>query len=196
MARSEQPVTDGAEVCAVATRSADPAPQERHWHACYTRSRHEKKVAQYLDARGFETFLPLVDKERQWKDRVTIVPFPLFPSYVFARIATTELHPVLATPGVSTIVRSDGKPARIVEDEIENMRLFAERLRGNERVVAEPVPYVAVGEPVRLMEGPFQNLEGVVVEHRGRRRILVGLTALRQGFEVDVPLDRVKQIRR
>ena len=53
------------------------------WYACYTRSRHEKRVAERLRQRGHTVFLPLVERVRQWHDRKKRVPWPLFPSYVF-----------------------------------------------------------------------------------------------------------------
>src|SRR5271163_1703459 len=61
------------------------------WFAVQTRPRHEKKVSAELQEKGVNAFLPLVSSTRQWSDRSRVVEMPLFPQYVFVRIAQT-LH--------------------------------------------------------------------------------------------------------
>ena len=159
--------------------------REARWYACYTKARHEKRVDAQLRERGIETFLPLVTRVRQWKDRRKEVEFPLFPSYVFGRFALTESHRVLSVPGVSTLVKADGRPMWIEEDELENVRLFARALTVG-KVEPELRPFFAVGEWVEVLDGPFAGVKGVVEQQRGRRRLLIGLKAIGQGLEVDV----------
>ena len=159
--------------------------REPRWYACYTRARHEKRVDAQLRERGIETFLPLVMRVRQWKDRKKEVEFPLFPSYVFGRFALTEAHRVLSVPGVSTLVKANDRPVWIEESELENVRLFARALTvGKEE--PELRPFFAVGEWVEVVDGPFAGVQGVVQQQRGRRRILIGLKAIGQGLEIDV----------
>lgn len=158
---------------------------EARWYACYTRSRHEKQVEGLLARRGVESYLPLVPRVRRWKDRKKTVPWPLFPGYVFGRFSLGEVHTVLATPGVSTIVRVDGRPTPIPDAELENVRVFAEAAA---RMELEPkvVPLPRKGEWVRIVEGGLRGVEGRVVDRRGRHRLLVALHAVGRGLEVDV----------
>src|SRR5690606_40750118 len=46
--------------------------------------------------------------------------------------------------------------------------------------------FVREGDWVRVVAGPFRGVIGIVVERRGRRRILAGLGAIGQGLEVDI----------
>jgi transcription antitermination factor NusG len=164
-----------------------PAPQlyeAPHWFACYTRARHEKRVTEQLGERGFETYLPVVSKERQWSDRRKLVEFPLFPGYVFTRFTLAELHQVLTVPGVATVIRNNGVPSPVEEGDLENVRRFVRALQETGEI-PDLQPLVP-GQPVRVMRGPFAGVEGVVVERRGRRRVLVGLTTIGQGMEIDV----------
>jgi transcription antitermination factor NusG len=165
---------------------------ELRWYACYTRARHEKQVERALAGHRVESYLPLVEWERQWKDRRKRVAFPLFPSYVFARFAWRDVHEVLTTPGVSTVVRMDGRPAPIPDDDLENVRRFTRALTET-GIDPTPQPFVRAGQRIRVMDGPFEGVEGVVVERRGTRRVLVGLSTIRQGFEVDLD-QRVLQL--
>jgi transcription elongation factor/antiterminator RfaH len=161
------------------------AHDERRWFACYTKARHEKRVAQTLEERGFESFLPIVREERQWKDRKKLVEFPLFPSYVFGRFSISEVYAVLSIPGISTIVRMQGQPVPIRDEDIANVRRFALAL-SNTGIQVEAVPFIDAGQRVEVVDGPFCGIEGFVVERRTRRRVLVGLEAIGQGLEVDI----------
>jgi transcription antitermination factor NusG len=182
----------------VNTRNERAAAPKR-WYACYTRGRHEKRVAALLEERGFEVFLPVVPRERQWHDRTKVVEFPLFPSYVFSRFSLDAVAEVLGVPGATTIVRFDGRPAAIPDEEIANVRRFAAAL-AEAGVEPEPVPMVEVeaGEAVRVVSGPFRGVEGVVLEGRGGGRALirVGLRAIRQGLKVEVDARSLQVIAR
>jgi len=166
---------------------------ETRWYACYTRARHEKRVDRMLSDRGIDTYLPLVRRERRWKDRKKMVEFPLFPGYLFGRFSLDDLHRVLDVPGVSTVVRMNGLPVPIREEELASVRRFAAVV--SERGEApEPEPLVAEGQRVRVVAGPFKGVEAIVEEVRGRKRVLVGITAIRQGFEVDIPVKSLQAI--
>lgn len=166
--------------------------REAAWYACYTRVNQEKKVARLLTTKRVEHYLPLIDRARQWADRKKVIPWPLFPSYIFVRVPAERFDTVLTVSGVANIVRIDGKPSPISGDEIRNIAQFAERLS---RLGLEPAaePFEA-GQRVRITSGPFDGLEGVVVERRGRKRVLVGLPSIRVGFEVDVGKSALRPI--
>ena len=166
-------------------RTFDPFTEAR-WYACYTRARAEKQVAKSLEDRGIASYLPVVNRERQWKDRKKVVPFPLFPSYVFGRFTLQDIHAVLRTRGVATTVRtSGGQPSPIVDDEIENVRRFATAI-ATTGLEPETRPMLMEGQKVRVIEGPFEGVEGIVIESRGRKRVVVGITTIGQGLEVDI----------
>jgi transcription antitermination factor NusG len=159
--------------------------KQPHWYACYTRARHEKRVCRMLSERGFEMYLPLIERESQWKDRRKVVSWPLFPSYVFGRFGATDMHRVLSVPGVSTLVKANGRPAPIPDEELENVRRFVAALK-TAGVEPERRPYLAEGEWVEVTSGPLEGVRGVVVKSRGRRRVVIGLQAIGQGLEVDI----------
>jgi transcription antitermination factor NusG len=161
------------------------AAVNRRWYACHTRSRAEKQVDRLLVQRGIESYLPLVPRKSQWKDRKRVVRWPMFPGYVFGRFALAEMHHVLTIPGMATVVRVNGQPVAIRAEEIENVMRFARAL-ANEPVEAELRPYIAEGQWVRVTDGPFEGVAGIVIERRNRKRVLIGLEAIGQGLAVDI----------
>jgi transcription termination/antitermination protein NusG len=169
------------------TLMPDPGspPVEPRWYACHTRARHEKKVDALMRERGIECYLPLMPVVRQWKDRRKLVLWPLFPGYVFARFTLEDAVSVLSIPGVAALVRTGAQPVPIPADELDNVRRFAAAL-AESGLEAELVPALDRGQRVRIREGAFAGVRGIVLERRGRRRVRVGLDAIGQGIEVDI----------
>lgn len=159
------------------------------WYACRTRARAEKKVDARLAGHGFETYLPLVERERQWADRKKVVPFPLFPGYVLARFDLTRLGAVLRVPGLVTVIRVNGYPTPIRDDELDSVRRLV-RGANETGVLPSAADWLEPGEAVKVVDGPFEGMRGVLVEARGRARVLVKLSTIQQG--VSVELDRAK----
>src|SRR6266852_464107 len=75
-----------------------------HWYAAYTSANHEKRVAVQLKERAVENFLPLYESVRRWKDRRMKLQLPLFPGYVFVRLALRDRLRVLQIPSVVRLV--------------------------------------------------------------------------------------------
>lgn len=164
------------------------------WRACYTRSRHEKKVSERLERAGFEVFLPLVDQKREWHDRATIVEMPLFPSYLFARFDGCQLGQVMRTAGVATVVRFHGRLAAVPSHEIENIRRQVSGLDVSGHPL-ERRPALEDGDRVRVVERPFEGVEGIVAERRGERRVLVGGSeTLGQGLKLELSVPSLEAV--
>ena len=67
----------------------------RLWFAVYTAPRHEKQVAQHLQYKFVDHFLPLYEVVHQWKTGPARVQLPLFPGYLFVHIGAAERRRVI-----------------------------------------------------------------------------------------------------
>lgn len=168
--------------------------RDPRWYACRTRARAEKQVNRLLGAAGLETYLPLVVQDRRWADRTKRVEFPLFPGYVFARFALTELHPVLGTRGVVTVVRVNGYPTPIREEELESVRILVDAANRTGRLPS-PADLLELGQEVVVVSGPFGGMRGLLVEFQGRSRVVVRLSAIGQAVSVEMPRDWLRPVR-
>src|ERR1700693_6015046 len=92
---------------------------EPHWSAAYTCANHEKRVTQQLEKRSVEHFLPLYESVRRWKDRRVRLHMPLFPGYVFVKLALRDQLQLLQIPGVVQLVSFNGRPAPLPQEDIE-----------------------------------------------------------------------------
>ncbi len=160
---------------------------EPRWYAAYTCANREKRVAEQLVGRGVEQFLPLYDSARRWKDRRVRLQCPLFPGYVFVRLALKDRLEVLQIPSVVRLVGFNGQPSPLPENEIASIRNFlAEGHR------TEPHPYLHVGRRVCIVRGPLEGLEGILLKRKNNLRIVVSLDLLQRSMAVDVGMADVE----
>jgi transcription antitermination factor NusG len=160
------------------------------WYAAYTASCLEKRVAEHLAMRQIESFLPLYRLPRKWKNGCNVeLDRPLFPGYVFIRVASTERVRVLEVPGVLSIVSRGRVPEPLPNEIVEGLRNTL-HLRN-----VEPHAYLAVGEQVSICAGPFTGLSGIVLRNIGKLRVVVTLKLLMQSVAVEVNLEDLEPVR-
>jgi transcriptional antiterminator NusG len=159
------------------------------WFAVIVKPRFEHAVSQLLAQKGYEQFLPLVPKLREWSDRKKIVHFPLFPRYVFCRFRFDQRAKILSTPGVSRIVSFGSQPCPIPDEEIESLR----------RAASAPTPlipckYLPTGQRVRIRSGPLEGAVGVFVQSKAGSRIIISVHLLQRSAYVEIDSNRVEPI--
>jgi len=159
------------------------------WCAIYTRHQHEKAIAQILSAKGLEVFLPLYSATRRWKDRTMHLSLPLFPCYLFLRGMKERRLEVVTTPGIVSILTVNGEVATIAESEIESVRRVVEW--GNR---VEPHPFLRCGDRVRVICGPLQGLEGILVRKKNLCRLVLSVEILERSAAVEVDVSAVERV--
>ncbi len=153
-----------------------------NWYAIYTRSRCEKKVAKLMTRDGIQVYLPLRKTIRQWSDRKRLVEVPLFNSYLFVYSLPELIINVLQVDGAVYVVKFSGKPAIIPETQIENLKIL---LNSCSEFDISTEDFIA-GERVEITEGALCGINGVFVEYRGKKRVLIRLDALNQNLVIEV----------
>jgi transcription antitermination factor NusG len=140
-----------------------------------------------LVQRQIETFLPLYRTTRRWKKSLPVdLELPLFPTYVFVRIAREARGAVLGVPGVLSIVGSAREAWTLPDFEIEALRsgLLERKI--------QPHPYLAVGERVRIKAGVMAGVEGVLVRKKNDFRVVLSLDAIMRSVAVEVDADDIE----
>src|SRR6266566_5836374 len=162
---------------------------EPRWYVAHTSANHEKRVTQQLLQRSVEHFLPLYDTVRRWKDRRMKLQLPLFPGYVFVRLALRDRLMVLQVPGVARLISFNGKPAALPDKEIEALRTgLVAQLR------AEPHPYLTVGRRVRVKGGPLEGVEGILIRKKKACRVVISLDLIMRSASVEVEAADLERI--
>src|ERR1700682_3249681 len=176
MAVSAVQILDPRESALSSTDSA-----QLRWYAAYTCANHEKSVRVQLEERSVESFLPVYETVRRWKDRRMHLQLPLFPGYVFVRMALDDRLRVLQVPSVVRLVGFSGHMSALPDEEIEGLK---KGLAGG--VLAEPHPLLSAGRRVRVKAGPLAGVEGIVIRRKNRLRLVISLELIQRAAMVEV----------
>jgi transcription antitermination factor NusG len=163
-------------------------PKERpmhsgSWHVLHVLSNHEKRVAQHLEVRSLEHYLPLYSQRVRWTDRTVVSERPLFSGYVFVRFAPQSRISVISTPGVLRLL-GDHDSDLVRDEDLAKIRsglAIGMPLR--------PHSGIAVGTRVRVCSGVFEGVEGNVTELRKQCRVIIALAAVQQCYSLEVGID-------
>ncbi len=168
---------------------------EPHWYILHTYSGYENKVKINLQQRVqsmnmedliFRIEVP-VDYQVKLKDgKRQVLPEKVYPGYVLVEMIMTDQswYVVRNTPGVIGFVGSGGKPLPLEEEEVIQM---LKRVGLEE---AKAALNFSVGDTIRVVGGPFNEMIGVVEainEEKEKTKVRLSMF----GREMPVELDFV-----
>jgi transcription antitermination factor NusG len=151
------------------------------WFALQVRSRYEKNVANFLDGKGYEWFLPTYKSHRRWSDRIKELELPLFPGYLFCRFNPQDRLPILKTPGMISIVGTAKVPTAVDETEIVALRTLV-----NSGVSRQPWPFLQIGQRVRIEHGSLAGLEGILIQQKRADRLVLSVSLLQRSVAAEI----------
>ena len=162
---------------------------DKQWIVVRSKPRSEKVAHNELVKKNIESYLPLLKERRKWSDRKKWVEFPLFSSYLFARIDIKDSIFVLQTQGVNTIVKF-GKQIAIVQNSvIEAIRLAME---GGYQL--EPIEYFVEGNQVEVIAGPMKGVKGIVAKLKGQNRLIIKIDAIQQALSIQIESKFIRKL--
>jgi transcription antitermination factor NusG len=83
--------------------------------------------------------------------------------------------------GVIDVLRAGSRPVPVEEREILSLK---KAINANAHI--QTLPYVEVGEKVHINDGPLAGLEGILVDVRNARRLVLSLTLLHRSVLVEL----------
>lgn len=169
----KEPSISSAEIFSL---SADAFP----WWVAHVRSRGEKVLARRLAAAAMPFFLPQSEQTVRRAGRNFVSYLPLFPGYVFFRGGRDSREAAFASGVVAALVEVANQTQ--LDDELR--QIFELQAAG-----ASLVPYreMLLGDPVRIVDGVFRGYTGIVLQERGRDRLVVSLSLIQKQLEVEFP---------
>jgi len=167
--------------------------QGKRWYAIHTYSGYEENVAYNLKQRIesmdmqdkiFNILIPTEKKIKIKNGKRKVVEEKIFPGYVLVEMDVTDdsWYVVRNTPNVTGFIGSGTTPTPVSEEEIKSIQ---------KRMGVEEPKYkidVTIGDPVRIVDGPFKSYEGKVDdidEAKGKVKILVSMFGRETPIELD-----------
>jgi transcriptional antiterminator RfaH len=137
------------------------------WGVAQTENQRERTAKTFLEKDGFETYLPLTLSGDIRQRRV-----PLFPSYLFIWIEE-RFSSIDWTVGVQCLLKWGDVPARVPDIEIRKLRR-----QQRDGIIRLPRRELELGDPFRILHGPFAGLDGLFDGMSGRDRVWLLLSIL------------------
>ena len=145
--------------------------QTAPWYALWTHSHYEQIVQDQLAQKGLHPFLPRVEVWSRRQGTRRRISVPMFPGYLFLRdeLDKQTYVEVRKTRGLVRVLgeRWD-RLAAIPRQEIEPIQRAADS-----RCPVLPFPYLREGQRARISSGPLQGVEGILVDRKPERGLLV-----------------------
>jgi transcription termination/antitermination protein NusG len=165
------------------------------WYVVHAYSGHEEKVRANLLKRVesmdmhdkiFDVLVPTEDVIEIKDGQRRHVSKRIYPGYILVNMVMSDesWYVVRNTPGVTSFVGSGNKPVPLQEHEVRGIQ---------KQIKAEAPSKVAVeyeiGENVRVVDGPFTDFHGKVVEinvEKGKLKVLVNMFGRETPVELDL----------
>jgi transcription termination/antitermination protein NusG len=169
------------------------------WYAIRSYSGHENKVKAYI-----ENEVKQADPALKMSDRIVAVVVPtekvyevrdgkkrtktrnFFPGYVLINCVLDKdtKHLILNTPSVISFVGPKNTPTPLRRDEVDKILGRMEERRDTE----VPEVQFRVGDPVRVIDGPFNTFSGFVQEvnqEKTKLKVMVSIFGRKTPVELD-----------
>ncbi len=171
----------------------------KEWYVIHTYSGHENKVKLALEKKIenlgleseiFQVKVPTIEVPEVKDGKKKVKSKKFFPGYVLVELELNDntWSVVKSIPGVTNFVGAHGtnKPKPLSREEVNS--LFDQMGEQKTREKATIAMDFSVGEPVKVIDGPFSNFNGIVEEvypEKGRLRVKVEIFGRGTPVELD-----------
>jgi transcription antitermination factor NusG len=162
---------------------------DKAWFALYTKPRAEYKAAKQLEEIQVSYYLPTVTRIKQWSDRKKKVTEPILNGYIFIFADERERILSLERPSIVRCIFDNGRPAKIPEWQINSLK----------RMLSQEAEFflkegLIPGAKVKIKNGPFEGVTGVIVEADNGHDIAVSIDLLNRSVVAHLPRESIFEI--
>ena len=160
---------------------------EATWRVAHSKSRREKKLAQFLVAHNIGYYLPLLKRRQPGQKRNRFSYVPAFGNYVFIKATDHDRHQAMRSNHIARVIEVQNQ-SRLVRE----LQQLQAALVVEEKVY--PYDYLSQGQRVRIKEGPLKDLEGVVERKKAGFRLVLNVSSIFQAVAMDIDADLVEPL--
>ncbi len=150
---------------------------DRKWWVIYTKSKREKKLAQYALRSNIYYYLPLLDSKKHYHRKMIVYKKPLFTCYFFADLNDKERQLLVESGHTVSFIRVEDQEQFVFE--LKQIRTVRES--GAELVAHS---YIEEGTRVRFKSGPMKDVEGIVTDAKNIKKVVLQVNILRRAIAV------------
>lgn len=151
--------------------------KNKTWMIIHTKSRREKKIAQYCNSTDIKYYLPLETRIKIYGRKKVQTTLPLFPGYLFCIADEKERYQLLLTHHIANILK--------VSNQLELLndikKIF---IAESANYSLSPCELHIEGIKVRIRTGPMSGIEGIVSRMKGKDCIVLNVNIINRATAV------------
>jgi len=158
------------------------------WFVFHTKSRREKKIAEFCYYEDIHFFLPLRKSITYSGKRKHIFYPPLIPGYFFCCINWEDRYKLYTTNCIANTIK------------VKNQERFIQDLSNIKRVLDEggvliPVKKYENGTRVKVNSGPFMGLEGEIITVKDKNRLVLHIDEIGNAVSLEIDADSIEEVK-
>lgn len=198
----------------VSTRNA-PLPKDiqearrearaAHWYALRVTYGREKKAYDYLVGKHVEAYYPTIKTVKEVDGKRKTVEESRFPNIFFARGTEEEIksfvYDNINLPYLRFYYKHTHTGARIMktplivpDNQIKSLQIICEKEGSDTLVLQEEVTKFKQGEKVKIIEGDFVGVTGIVARYHGQQRVGLVIDGLLTAATAYIPTAFLEKI--
>jgi transcriptional antiterminator RfaH len=161
-----------------------------HWYLIQCKPRQDERAELNLRNQSFTCYRPVHQVERLRHGKRVLIVESLFPGYMFIRLSrlSDNWYSIRSTRGVQRLVGFDHQPTAVAPEIINAIKTRSD---------AMPLrPVLQPGDRVRIVKGPFNELEAIFTRQDGTERAVLLLNLLHRQQHMKVPLHAIEPMER
>ena len=151
--------------------------KNKTWMIIHTKSRREKKIAQYCNSTDIKYYLPLETRIKIYGRKKVQTTLPLFPGYLFCIADEKERYQLLLTHHIANILK--------VSNQLELLndikKIF---IAESANYSLSPCELHIEGIKARIRTGPMSGIEGIVSRMKGKDCIVLNVNIINRATAV------------
>ena len=200
--RNAQPVADVKTPLKTIKRKPKEVP---HWYALRVTYGREKKAYDYLVGKNVEAFYPTIKTVKKVDGKRKTVEESRLPNIFFARGTEEEIksfvYDNINLPYLRFYYKHTHTGARIMktplivpDNQIKSLQIICEKEGSDTLILQEEVEKFQKGEKVRIIEGDFVGVTGIVARYHGQQRVGLVIDGLLTAVTAYIPTAFLEKI--
>ena len=193
--KNAQPVADVKTPLKTIKRKPKEVP---HWYALRVTYGREKKAYDYLVGKHVEAYYPTIKTVKEVNGKRKNVEESRLPNIFFARGTEEEIksfvYDNINLPYLRFYYKHTHTGARIMktplivpDNQIKSLQIICEKEGSDTLVLQEEVTKFKQGEKVKIIEGNFAGVTGIVARYRGQQRVGLVIDGLLTAVTAYIP---------
>ena len=193
--KNAQPVTDVKTPLKTIKRKPKEVP---HWYALRVTYGREKKAYDYLVGKHVEAYYPTIKTVKEVDGKRKTVEESRLPNIFFARGTEEEIksfvYDNINLPYLRFYYKHTHIGARIMktplivpDNQIKSLQIICEKEGSDTLVLQEEVTKFKQGEKVKIIEGDFAGVTGIVARYHGQQRVGLVIDGLLTAVTTYIP---------